>query len=414
MTESLGFSGRLSRYFLRNQITPLFALSALLMGLFAVWVTPREEEPQIDVTFANIFIPFPGATSQQVESLVVSPMERVLGEIVGLKHIYSVSRPGIAVITVQFEVGEGRTDAVVRLYNAIYSNQDWRPPGLGVLQPLVKPGGIEDVPVLTLTLWTRDRARSATDLSKVARSIETEIKRVSGTRSVYSVGTVDNVVRVELDPRQLAGHGLTLTEIARSLAASNQTRQVGTLVGADSATPVEAGAFLLNRDDIANLIVGMAGGRPVYLQDVATVRDVADQPDNYVWHGKRGEGTAPAVTLAVAKKPGENAIDVATQVLERVSLLQAQYIPQGVEMTVTRNYGVTANDKAQKLIQKLLFATASVVLLVVLTMGGREAMVVGAAVIVTLAATLFASWAWGFTINRREHPPSPGPGRHSR
>ncbi|MEX2488290.1 MAG: efflux RND transporter permease subunit, partial [Pseudomonadales bacterium] len=167
MNTPLGFSGRLSQYFLRNQLTPLLAITAMLLGMLAVWITPSEEEPQIDVTFANIFVPFPGATAEQVESLVVSPMERVLGEIVGLEHIYSVSRPGLGLLTVQFEVGESRTEAVVRLYNAIYSNQDWRPQGLGVLQPLVKPGGIEDVPVLTLTLWTNDPERSATDLSKV-------------------------------------------------------------------------------------------------------------------------------------------------------------------------------------------------------------------------------------------------------
>jgi multidrug efflux pump subunit AcrB len=401
MQESLGFSGRLSRFFLKNQLTPLLAVAAMLLGMFAVWVTPREEEPQIDVTFANIFIPFPGATSEQVESLVVSPMERVLGEIVGIKHIYSVSRPGLGLITVQFEVGETRTEAVVRLYNAIYSNQDWRPANLGVLQPLVKPGGIEDVPVLALTLWTRDPTRSAADLSKVARSIETEIKRVPGTRDVYTVGAEDNVVHVELDPRRLAGHGLTLSEIAQSLALSNQSLQAGSLVSGSTVTPVQAGQFLVDRDSVANLVVGFVAGRPIYLEDVATVRAAADQPEKYVWYGKRAEvRNAPAVTIAVAKKTGENASDVASSVLKRVEMLRGQYIPDGVEVTVTRNYGVTANDKAQKLIQKLLFATISVVLLVILTMGRREAVVVGAAVVVTLAATLFASWAWGFTINR--------------
>ena len=156
-----GISGRLAAFFLRNPLTPLLALAGLLLGGFAVLVTPREEEPQIDVTFANVFVPFPGASAEQVESLVASPMEQVLGEIAGVKHIYSTSTPGLAVFTVQFEVGEPRTEAIVRLYNAIYSNQDWRPAGLGVLQPLVRPGGIEDVPVLALTLWTRDPQRGA-------------------------------------------------------------------------------------------------------------------------------------------------------------------------------------------------------------------------------------------------------------
>ena len=408
--QPLGISGRLARYFLNNQLTPLLALAAMLLGLFAVWVTPREEEPQIDVTFANIFIPFPGASSGEVESLVVGPMERVLGEIAGVKHIYSVSRPGIGVITVQFEVGEARTEAVVRLYNAIYSNQDWRPAGLGVLQPLVKPGGIEDVPILTLTLWSRDASRSPDELAHVARSLQTEIKRVAGTRDVYTVGAPDHLVKVELDPRRVAGRGLTYGEIIRSLQATNYALHAGAVVGAGEHAPVQVGRFLENRDEVAALVVGVANGRPVYLEDVADVRVGSEQPDQYVtfntgsaWQG--GDAVSAvrghsAVTIAVAKKPGENAIDVAKKVLDRVEVLRGVYLPDDVEVTVTRNYGETANEKATQLMQKLLFATISVVLLVMLAMGRREALVVGVAVIVTLAATLFASWAWGFTLNR--------------
>ncbi|MEZ5499865.1 MAG: efflux RND transporter permease subunit [Steroidobacteraceae bacterium] len=409
MTDTrLGISGRLARYFLHNQLTPLLALAALLLGIFAAFITPREEEPQIDVTFANVFIGFPGASAEQVETLVASPMEQVLGEIAGVKHIYSTSSPGMAVLTVQFEVGQKRTEAIVRLYNAIYSNADWRPPALGVARPLVKPGGIDDVPILTLTLWTRDAARGAWDLGKVARSIETEIKRVPGTRDVYIVGSPENIVHVELDPARLAGHGLSVSEVANALEQANVVRQAGMLVGHDRVTPVQAGEFLGDRDAVANLIVGAQSGQPVYLEDVATISAAPDQADSYAWFGMglhhadgaQAVSNAPAVTIAIAKKPGENAIDVASQVLKRVDMLRGTYIPDGVEIAVTRNYGVTANDKATKLIQKLLFATASVVLLVVLTMGRREAIVVGTAVIVTLAATLFASWAWGFTINR--------------
>jgi hypothetical protein len=167
MTERLGISGRIARLFLDSELTPLLGITALLLGLFAVAVTPREEEPQINVTMANVIVPFPGADAARVESLVATPMEKVLAEISGVKHIYSVSRPGAAVVTVQFEVGEERTDAIVRLYNAIYSNQDWRPPGVGILQPLVKPKGIDDVPVLSLTLWTKDPERGAHELRQV-------------------------------------------------------------------------------------------------------------------------------------------------------------------------------------------------------------------------------------------------------
>jgi len=409
MKETLGFSGRVARFFLENRLTPLLALTALLAGAFAVLVTPREEEPQIDVTFANILIPFPGASAERVENLVATPMEKVLGEIAGVKHIYSVSRPGLAVLTVQYEVGVHRNDAIVRLYNAVYSNQDWRPPGAGILQPLIKPKGIDDVPVVTLTLWSRDPHLGAHELGQVARAIQGEIKRVPGTRNVDVVGDTEPMIHVELSAARLSGAGLTVADLARALAAANLVRHAGTLVGADHLEPVQAGTFLAGRDDVGALIVSARDGKPIYLDDVATVTDAARTPLHYAWFGtgpraaERGlpaVDRAPAVTLAVAKKPGSNAIDVATDVIRRVDALKGVTIPDGVVVTVTRNYGVTANDKAKKLIEKLLFATASVVVLVLLAVGRREAAVVGAAVIVTLAATLFASWAWGFTINR--------------
>jgi multidrug efflux pump subunit AcrB len=409
MTERLGFSGRIAQRFLGNQLTPLLALAALLMGIFAVLVTPREEEPQIDVTFANIFIAFPGASADQVEDQVSSPMEQVLGEIAGVEHISSVSRPGIAVLSVQFKVGEPRTEAIVRLYNAIYSNQDWRPANVGILPPLVKPKGIDDVPIVTLTLWTQDPKRGAHELGQVARSIEAEIKRVRGTRNVYAIGDPASTVHVELDPQKLSGYGLTVAELTRALAAANVVRQAGELVGGDRVTPVEAGEFLADRDDVAAIVVGVDRGRPVFLEDVAQVTEGPDQPESYVWmgtgpgaetRGLPGLAHAPAVTIAISKKPGENASDVANNVMRRIERLRGTFIPDGVEVTVTRNYGDTANEKAKKLIEKLLFATTSVVLLVMLAMGRREAIVVGSAVLVTLAATLFASWAWGFTINR--------------
>jgi multidrug efflux pump subunit AcrB len=409
MTEKLGFSGRLSKLFLDSQLTPLLGLTALLLGLFAVLVTPREEEPQINVTMANVIVPFPGASARQVESLVATPMEKVLAEISGVKHIYSVSRPGVAVLTVQFEVGEERTSAIVRLWNAIYSNQDWRPQGLGVLPPLVKPKGIDDVPILALTLWTKDEQRGAYELKQVAHAVESELKRVPGTRNVQTIGGPDQTVHVTLDAQRLAGYGLTVNDLVGSLQAANVVQHAGSIISSEGNLPVQAGTFLADREDVAQLVVAVQEGRPVYLQDVATVTFGADQPDQYVTFGAgpaaahKGielQGTAPAVTLAVSKKPGENAIDVTDAVLARIAQLRGTYVPDGIEITVTRNYGETANEKAVKLIQKLMFATAAVVLLVWLAVGWREAVVVGAAVIITLAATLFASWAWGFTINR--------------
>ena len=391
----LGFSGAIAKRFQDSKITPLLALTGLLMGLFAIAVTPREEEPQINVTFANIFVPFPGASAVEVENLVAVPLEQVLSEIEGIEHTYSVSRPGLAVMTIQYEVGEERTAAIVRLYNAIYSNQDWMPAGAGVLQPIIKPKGIDDVPTVTLTLWTEDASRGAHELQRVAHALEAEIKRVPGTRDVYTVGGPEHVVHVELDPQRLAAYGLSLDSLRQALQASNVVTHSGAVVTGNRNVPVTTGEFLASAADVAEVVVGVVDGKAIYLEDVANVKGGADQPEQYV-----SFGDAPAVTIAVAKKPGTNAARVSHQVIERMKSLEGIIIPEGVEYTVTRDYGKTADDKAKKLIQKLAFATTSVILLILVTLGWREAVVVGGAVIITLMLTLFASWAWGFTINR--------------
>ena len=407
MTEPrFGLSGRLAAAFQANPLTPILAILGLLLGLVAVMITPREEEPQIDVTMANVFVPFEGASARDVEQLVSTPLEQKLAEIEGVKHVYSTSRPGMAVLTVEFTVGVERQPAIVRLYNQIYSNQDWLPPDIGVGQPLVKPKGIDDVPVMAVTLWTDDPQRSATDLAEVAHTLETEFKRVPGTRDVYTIGAPDRVVAVTLDPARLAAFGLTVSDLAGALKAANSVRQAGERVGTRGAVPVTAGTFLASADDVANLVVGLDGGRPLRLSDVAQVRAGGDLPTRHAWFGapagRNGPATgmAPAVTLAIAKKPGSNAADITAAITRRLGEVRGELIPEGVQATVTRDYGRTATDKAMKLIQKLVFATASVVLLVLFALGWREAIVVGSAVVLTLAVTLFASWAMGFTLNR--------------
>ena len=410
MTERrLGISGAIAQRFLTTEITPLLAVAGLLLGLLAVLITPREEEPQIDVTFANIFIPYPGASAKEVEHLVSSNAEQILSEIEGVKHVYSVSRPGMAVLTVQYEVGEDRTEAIVRLYNAVYSNQDWLPQNLGVGQPLIKPKGIDDVPIVALTLWSEDPEVAGYELQRVAHAIEAELKRVEGTRDIYTIGGPDRVLHVQLDPVALAGYNIALADLRRALQVSNATRPSGELVRDNQQVRVQAGTFLSEVEEVASLVVGVHDGRPVYLQDVADVRMRPDQPERYVWFGTGAaaadkgievDGKFPAVTVAVAKQPGTNAVTIADEVIQRFDELKGTFVPEGVKATVTRDYGHTANAKAQKLIAKLVFATASVVLLVLLTLGWREATIVGFAVVITLAITLFASWAWGFTLNR--------------
>ena len=405
----LGTSGRIARHFLDTEITPLLALAGLLLGLFAVMITPREEEPQINVTFANVFIPFPGASAREVESLVTTPAEQIASEIDGVEHVYSASQPGMAVLTVRFLVGTPRTDAIVRLYNAFYQHMDWMPAGVGVGPPLIKPKGIDDVPVVAATLWSEDPALSADDLLRVAHSMEAELQRVPGTRNIETIGGPDRVVRVTLDPQRLAGYRLAMDDLERALASANASSSAGDIVAGGHDIVVQAGTFLSTPEEVADLVVGVRDGAPVFLRDVADVRLGPDQPESYVSFGAGAahaegvpplNGRFPAVTLSVSKKPGENAVDVSEAVIRRFAELQGIYVPDGMHATVTRNYGETAQDKAQTLIRKLIFATGSVIALVLLTLGWREALVVGAAVIVTLAITLFASWAWGFTLNR--------------
>jgi multidrug efflux pump subunit AcrB len=405
----MGISGRISRFFVGSQLTPLVALVAALLGLFAVLVTPREEEPQINVVMANVLIPFPGASAKDVESLVATPAEQVLSQITGIEHVYSVSKPGMAVITVQFKVGEDRTPALVRLYDTLYSNKDWVSPNLGVGEPIIKPMGIDDVPIVTLTFWTDDPQRGAFELERVAHAAEVELKRMAGTRDVYTIGGPKHVVRVLLDPERMAAFGIAAQDVAAALQVANASQPAGMLTRDNREVLVQTGTYLASAADVQQLVVGVSENRPIFVSDIARVENGPDLPARYVWFGTgpgaqgKGvdrQGEFPAVTLAVSKKPGENAVDVARRVTRQVELLKGTIIPQGVHVTVTRNYGETANDKAIKLIQKLIFATLSVVALVFAALGRREALIVGVAVLLTLAATLFASWAWGFTLNR--------------
>lgn len=406
MTQTLGFSGRIAQAFQSSPLTPLLALAAILLGIAATVITPREEEPQIDVTMANVIVPFPGADVHDVENLVAYPLEQKLSEIDGIKHVYSISRPGVAILTVEYKVGVPRQTAILRLYNQVYQNQDFVPPGLGVGQPLLRPMGIDDVPVMAVTLWSDAPEQNPTALAEVAHTLETELKRIPGTRDVYTIGAPERAVIVELDAPRLAAYGLSIQDLSGALHAANTVSQAGVRVVDNTELPVTAGTFLANAADVAALVIGLNNGQPVFLSDVANIRPGADLPDSYVWFGapagKTGpdSGNAPAVTLAIAKKPGSNASDITRAVSSRLNELAGVVIPSNVQFTVTRDYGQTASDKANKLIQKLMFATLSVILLVLFTLGWREAIVVGTAVIITLMLTLFASWAMGFTINR--------------
>ncbi len=417
----LGISGRLAASFQNSALTPLLAIVALLLGFFAIAVTPKEEEPQIDVTFANIFIAYPGASAKEVEQLISIPAQQVLAELAGVDDIFSISSPGQAVLTVAFEVGVPRQEAIVNLYNQIESNSDWLPQGLNIPKPLIKPMGIDDVPIMALTLSAKpDASKGANsigyeDLTRLAHSLETELKTIPGTRDIYTLGEHKSVLTVTLDSNRMNGHGITFADISQRLQSANIGGQLTPLINNNQVIKLRAGAFLNSIDDVKNLVIANSTGARtelgddsslepgglVYLSDIATITLQADSPSNYVLikTPENPQGQA-AVTLVIAKQPGTNAVDITNAVSEQLLTLQNRLIPDSVLITETRNYGITAENKSNKLIGKLLFATLAVVLLVLATMSWREAVIVGSAIFITLAFTLFASWVWGFTLNR--------------
>ncbi|AOY89196.1 multidrug transporter AcrB [Marinobacter salinus] len=406
----VGPSGAIARVFQDNRLTPLLAVLSILLGVLVVIITPKEEEPQIDVTMADIMVAFPGASTREVESVIATPAEQVMSEITGVEHVYSVSRQGQALITVQFEVGVPRQEALVRLYNQVYSNQDWLPPELGATQPVIKPKGIDDVPVMTLTLFDPASGHTGEELTRLAHMLEVALKRVPGTRDVYTVGGIPDRVDIHFDPALLSGFNLTVNDLGYALQAANASTQESRVTRDNLSIPVQAGTLLETVEDVRGLVVGMHNGAAVHLEDVADVTrggTVADQSVMTGFGPAHPGGIAgepgdvyPAVTLAIAKKPGENAVDITTAIEERLAKLRNRALPVGIEVLVTRDYGDTASRKAQKLISDLVSATVCVVLLVLAAMGWRQALIVGVAVLITLLLTLVFSWAWGFTLNR--------------
>lgn len=398
---SLGISGRIAQLFQNSAITPLLALIGLLLGFFAVMVTPKEEEPQIDVTFANVFIGFPGASAQQVEQLVSIPAEQILSEIKGVDDIFSISSPSMSVLTVAFEVGVPREQAILNLYNQIHSNNDWFPENLGVMPAVVKPMGIDDVPILAVTLSSQNSEVTAAQLTQLAHALEVELKRVHGTRDIYTIGAQNQTVEVRLDPARMNGHGLAFDDIRNTLLSANAGGYIQPLVQDNQVIQVQVGSFLRTEAEVGQLIVGSTAQGVVYLADVADIRLQADTPEHVVYTRTDAiSSSLPAVTLAVAKQPGMNAINITQEIESRLEQIKNRLIPDNIDVTITRDYGVTAKQKSDQLMGKLLFATLAVVILVLLVMSWREAVIVGGAIVITLTITLFASWAWGFTLNR--------------
>ncbi len=402
-----GISGRIAATFIDSKLTPLILTAALLLGLIAVLATPREEEPQIIVPMADVFIPFPGASAREVEDLIVRPLERKITEIRRVEYVYSVSRPGMALLIVRFYVGEDIEKSLVDLYDKLMSNRDIFPPEAGDF--LVKPRDINDVPIVTLTLWS-ERYDDA-EIRRVADHLLEELKKIPGTSSGFIVGGRQREIRVQLDPSRMKSYGVTPTSIAASLLAANRSLPSGKFERANQEYLVETGEFLRTGEDAERVVVGVHQRRPVYLREVAQVFDGPREPDHYVWHGfgpHPGGAPAginlqkdyPAVTLAIAKQRGTNAVEVSGDILKKVKELEGPLIPPDIHLSVTRDYGHTADEKANELLKHLLYAIVAVVIFLGLTLGFREAGVVSLAIPLTLALTLFVSLVIGYTINR--------------
>ncbi len=402
---ALGLAGRMARAFIHSPLSPLLLVASLAMGFLGLMFTPRQEDPQISVPMVDVFFTYPGASSEQVASLAVDPLERMLSEIPGIKHVYSASQRGQGMVTAEFDVGQRMETSLVKLYDKLMSNMDKIPPG--VSQPLVKPKGVDDVPVVTLTLWSHDVDDAA--LRLIALDVLQRLKEIPNTSQSFIVGGRLEEIRIETYPERLSGYGVSLAQLAQTIRGANSERDSGYVESGDGNFKVFTGAFLKNADDIRRLVVGTTHGSPVYVSDVADVIEGPGEARNLVQYFTGpaypdAEVKAPvgaqAVTIAVAKKPGTNGVTVAESVLAQVDELKGRFIPDNVQVAITRNYGETANDKVNELLFKLFVATGAVTLLIWFFLGLRPAIVVLIVIPVVILVTVFSAWLLGYTIDR--------------
>ncbi|MBS0002681.1 MAG: efflux RND transporter permease subunit [Thioalkalivibrio sp.] len=402
--KDLGLAGRMARSFIHSPLSPLLLLATLAIGILGVIITPRQEDPQISVPMVDIFVAFPGVPSEQVASLVARPLERLLSEISGVDNVYSISHRGESMVTVQFDVGEEIESSIVKVHDRLMSNRDLMPPG--VSDPMVKPKGVDDVPILTLTLWSHDVDDAM--LRQIALDSLQYLNEVPNSSQSFVVSGREEKVRIEVLPERLTGLNVTMDQIAGAVQAANAERTAGSVEVGSNSTPIYAGAFLRDSEDIGRLLVTVEGGRPVYVRDVAEVIYGPGEIKRFVRHYTGVAGAEPdaapegasAVTIAIAKKEGSNGVSVANGILDRLELLKGQVIPDNVEVSVTRNYGNTANAKVNELMFKLFIATAAVTVLVFIFLGLRAALVVLIVIPVVLLFTIFSAWLMGYTIDR--------------
>ncbi|MEZ5365293.1 MAG: efflux RND transporter permease subunit [Bryobacterales bacterium] len=395
--KQFGPAGKIAHAFVDSKLTPLLILFAIAVGVFATLMLPREEEPQIIVPMIDVFVAMPGASPQEIEERVTRPMEQLLWEIPGVEYIYSTSSEGMSMAIVRFLVGQNEEDAIVRLNQKLQANFDSIPPGAS--PPLIKPRSIDDVPILALTLHSSHYGDY--ELRRIAAQLEDSIKQVAQVSDVNLIGGQRRTLEVTLDPQRLAAYSIAPLEVAGMLQGANQRLPAGGFDSANKRFLVETGELLRTQRDVESVVVGVNGGRPIYLRDIATVRDHGQEPDSYVrFASKASAAFEPAVTIAISKRKGANAIDVADRVLEKVEAMRAEEVPGDVDIAITRNYGETAKEKSDELLFHMFLAIVSVSILIWLVLGFRESLVVFLAIPTTLAPTLAVFYLMGYTLNR--------------
>jgi len=410
MTRHMGLAGKIAHFFIDSKLTPLIIVASLLLGVGAISALPREEEPQIIVPMIDIFVRMEGASSQEVEERVTKPMEKLLWEIPGVEYIYSTSSPGLSMVVVRFYVGEDEQGAIVRLQSKLLANYDRIPQGAS--PPLVKPRYIDDVPILTLTFWGENVDHYT--LRRVAAEVEDIAKRQENVSLSTITGGYPRQVEVRLDPARTAAYHLDPVTIAAMLGSANQQTGLGSFPSESGEIRVHTEGFLRTPEDVARVVVGVHQDRPISLGEVATITDGPAEPDQYVLLGlgpsfkEKGiqvpdgsiMGVFPAVTVSFAKRKGANAVKVAQRILQRVAEARGKVIPDNIHLTVTRDYGKSAEEKSNELLFHMFIAIFSVSVLIWFALGRREAGVVGVAIPVTLALTLAVFYLHGYTLNR--------------
>jgi multidrug efflux pump subunit AcrB len=411
-TANASLSSRIVSQFLSGPLPILIIVATILTGALSLWLTPREEEPQIVVPLADVFVSAPGLDAEQVERQIATRLEKLLFQIDGVEYVYSFSRPGQAVATVRFYVGEDREDSLVKIYNKLHSNLDQVPAAVGAW--VVKPVEIDDVPILVATLWSRDPERYGHhELRRLAEELELQLQGIPDANRVTLHGGQSREVRVELNPEALAARRTAPLDVAFALGVSNKHQAAGTVERANESFLVESGTFLSDPAALGDLVVNVIDGVPVYLRDVATIMDGPAEAQTATWLGlgpaahlqgeeaRRPEPTLyPAVSLAIAKKKGANAVWVAEAARERLEEARQRLLPEGVEVRVVRDYGETADAKVDELVEGLAAAVFTVIVFIGMILGWRAALVIALAVPVCYGATLTLNYMAGYTINR--------------